>query len=342
MSDVDTSRYDGTVERTADGGVIRFERHLAYPVREVWDAITNPARLAAWWLPFDADITVDLREGGQIVMTGTGDEAMTITCAILRVEPPMLLEHTHAEPGSHMRWELEPVDSGCVLRLTHFVPERGQGDRQLLRRRPAPRSPGSCRAWTVARPHGTGMPSRRRRRSTPTSASHRRLLRNTPPSKRKRVFGPYSPFVESVSLGACGWRPMRTAVHAKEDMVNIEVSMTLAEAVDEFPHLARVRAPRAGLLLRRPAHTRRRVWARRLGPGDRRRGALGGGCDLGHRRVDDHVGRCPGRSSRGHPPPLSVGGAAQDHRAAGQGRVGARGAASRARGHRLVLRRGAW
>ena len=71
MSDLSSSRYDGTMERTADGGVIRFERHLAYPIREVWDAITNPARLADWWLPFDADITVDLREGGQMVMAAT-------------------------------------------------------------------------------------------------------------------------------------------------------------------------------------------------------------------------------------------------------------------------------
>ena len=53
----------------ADGGVIRFERHLDYPIRDVWDAITNPERLADWWLPFDADITVDLREGGEMVMS---------------------------------------------------------------------------------------------------------------------------------------------------------------------------------------------------------------------------------------------------------------------------------
>ena len=46
---------------------------------------------------------------------------MTITCTILRVEPPMLLEHTHVDPGSYMRWELEPVETGCVLRLSHFV-----------------------------------------------------------------------------------------------------------------------------------------------------------------------------------------------------------------------------
>ena len=44
---------------------------LPYPIRDVWDAITNPARLADWWLPFDADITVDLREGGEMVFTAT-------------------------------------------------------------------------------------------------------------------------------------------------------------------------------------------------------------------------------------------------------------------------------
>ena len=95
MSDVPVS-YDGALERTADGGVIRFERHLPYPIRDVWDAITNPARLADWWLPFDADITVDLREGGEMVFAGRGEESATVTCTILRIEPPMLLEHTHA------------------------------------------------------------------------------------------------------------------------------------------------------------------------------------------------------------------------------------------------------
>ena len=115
------SLYDGTIEPTADGGVIRFERRLAYPIRDVWDAITNPTRLAEWWLPFDADITVDLREGGAMVMSATGEESMAITCTILRVEPPVLLEHTHVDPGSYMRWELEAVETGCVLRLSHFV-----------------------------------------------------------------------------------------------------------------------------------------------------------------------------------------------------------------------------
>ena len=56
-----------------------------------------------------------------MVFAATGDEPVTITCTILRVEAPMLLEHTHADPGAFMRWELEPVETGCVLRLSHFI-----------------------------------------------------------------------------------------------------------------------------------------------------------------------------------------------------------------------------
>ena len=124
MTDDLTSRYDGVLERTPDGGVIRFERHLAYGVDDVWDAITSPERLGDWWLPFDADITVDLREGGEMVFAGAPDgEPMTMTCTILRLEPPSLFEHTHPAPGSSMRWELEAHDTGCVLRLSHHVPD---------------------------------------------------------------------------------------------------------------------------------------------------------------------------------------------------------------------------
>ncbi|WP_392543433.1 SRPBCC family protein [Oryzobacter telluris] len=124
MTDDLTTRYDGVLERTADGGVIRFERHLAYDVRDVWDAITAPERLADWWLPFDADITVDLREGGEMVFSGRSpDEPVRMTCTILRLEPPLLFEHTHPAPGSTMRWELEAADAGCILRLSHVVPD---------------------------------------------------------------------------------------------------------------------------------------------------------------------------------------------------------------------------
>ena len=120
MTDTSASK-DGTLERTDDGGMIRFERHLPYPVAAVWDAITNPERLADWWLPFDTDITVDLREGGAMDFTSRSGEPGPMTATILRVDAPVLLEHTHVAPGSTLRWEIEAVDSGCILRLTQHV-----------------------------------------------------------------------------------------------------------------------------------------------------------------------------------------------------------------------------
>lgn len=127
MTDDLTTRYDGVLERTPEGGVIRFERHLAYAVEDVWGAITDPARLADWWLPFEADITIDLRVGGEMVFAGEPEgEPVTLTCTILRLEPPRMLEHTHPAPGSTMRWELESAPTGCILRLSHLVPDIGE------------------------------------------------------------------------------------------------------------------------------------------------------------------------------------------------------------------------
>ena len=121
MNGFPSDSYDGTLERTADGGVIRFKRHLRYPIREVWDAITNPVRLAEWWPSFDAEITIDLQAGGRMTVARRGAESAAITCTVLRVEAPVLFEHTHFDAESYLRWELEPVDAGCVLRLSHFV-----------------------------------------------------------------------------------------------------------------------------------------------------------------------------------------------------------------------------
>ena len=122
MSERSDQARDGVIERTADGGVIRFERHLPYSIRDVWNAVTEPEQLAQWWLPFDADITIDLREGGQMVFEGRDpEEPVSMTMTVLRVEAPMLLEHTHVDPDSLVRWELEPTDTGCTLRISHFV-----------------------------------------------------------------------------------------------------------------------------------------------------------------------------------------------------------------------------
>ncbi len=118
-----SSSPHGIIERTPDGGIVRFDRTLAFPIEEVWAAITEPDRLADWWPPMAADISVDLREGGVITFAWPDTDFPTLAFTIVRLEPPRLLEHTHTSPGSWMRWELEAADDTTRLRATYFVPD---------------------------------------------------------------------------------------------------------------------------------------------------------------------------------------------------------------------------
>lgn len=113
----------GTIERTPDGGYVRFERHLNYPLETVWAAITDPVRLGDWWPPMAAEITVDLRVGGSIVFDWPDEDFPTMAFEITALERPTLLEHKHTSPGSWMRWELEGTDDGTRLLATYFVPD---------------------------------------------------------------------------------------------------------------------------------------------------------------------------------------------------------------------------
>lgn len=118
-----TPSRHGSIERTAAGGTVRFDRTLPYKITDVWAAITEPERLADWWPPFAAEITVDLREGGMIIFDWPDTDFPTMEFTIQRLAAPTLLEHSHSAPGSWMRWELEPVESGTRLLATYFVPD---------------------------------------------------------------------------------------------------------------------------------------------------------------------------------------------------------------------------
>lgn len=109
-----------TLERTAEGGIIRFERVYPHPIDAVWSALTEPAQLAEWWPPFATNVHVDLREGGS--MTFDWPDGPQLEFHFLRIQPPTLLEHTHTSPGSWMRYELAPTEEGTSLRATYFVP----------------------------------------------------------------------------------------------------------------------------------------------------------------------------------------------------------------------------
>ena len=48
-----------TVERTDEGGLIRFERDFPNSPDDVWSALTDADRLADWWPPFATNVHVD-------------------------------------------------------------------------------------------------------------------------------------------------------------------------------------------------------------------------------------------------------------------------------------------
>jgi uncharacterized protein YndB with AHSA1/START domain len=113
----------GTVDREGQEGTIRFERVLAHPVDRVWTAITTPKGLADWWLPFPADIDIDLQVGGLIAFSAPEFGPASMTCTILELDPPTRLVHTHFDPAVTLSWELQPEGDGCRLRLTQHTPD---------------------------------------------------------------------------------------------------------------------------------------------------------------------------------------------------------------------------
>lgn len=116
---------NGTVE-TLDSGVwqLRFARHLRHPVEEVWAAITEPARLAAW---FPTTITGDRKVGASLEFVFPGGEAPPFAGEVLAWEPP----HTFAfRWGTDtIRLEVESDGEDTILTLLDALDAHGKAAR---------------------------------------------------------------------------------------------------------------------------------------------------------------------------------------------------------------------
>ncbi len=108
---IDVSQQLGATTREVGAGerdgrptrVVVATRTYPCPVEDVWDALTDPARIARWFAP----VSGDLRLGGRFqVENNAGGE-------VLGCEPPRALELT---------WEMNGEPSWVVLTLT---PEGG-------------------------------------------------------------------------------------------------------------------------------------------------------------------------------------------------------------------------
>lgn len=103
-----------TTLSTADGrSVLRVQRRLRRPPEEVWPALVEPGRLAAW---FPGGAAVEQRVGGAVVFGDGGDGVVT------DLDPPRLIAFTWET--DHLRFELTPDGDGSLLVLLHTFDDR--------------------------------------------------------------------------------------------------------------------------------------------------------------------------------------------------------------------------
>jgi len=96
----------------AETVVVTLTRTYTADVDDVWEALTDPERIARWFSP----VTGDLREGGTFQIQGNagGD--------IRRCERPTWLSLTFGSPDSIVDVRLTPEGERTTLELAHAVP----------------------------------------------------------------------------------------------------------------------------------------------------------------------------------------------------------------------------
>ncbi len=102
-------------QRAGSGGeVISLLARRSYPrdTKLVWEALTVPDRIQAWFLP----VSGDLRVGGQFQTEGNAGGK------ILRCEAPYLLEITWGGETSLVQLRLTPDEHATTVELEHTVP----------------------------------------------------------------------------------------------------------------------------------------------------------------------------------------------------------------------------
>jgi uncharacterized protein YndB with AHSA1/START domain len=104
---------------------LRFVRELAHPVGKVWDAVTSPSGMSAWF-PFD--VVGERRTGAPLRFVFRDGEAPDFTGSMVEYAPMSAMELVW-EAGETLRLELAPSGSGCVLTLINRFDDVGKAAR---------------------------------------------------------------------------------------------------------------------------------------------------------------------------------------------------------------------
>ncbi|MED4040243.1 SRPBCC family protein [Niallia taxi] len=105
------------IKKSEEGYTAIFERNFCYKVEQVWSALTENEKLAAWFHNLDAE---DLRIGGCIRFYMRDGTDTSIEMQILDFKEGDLLEYEWGE-GS-VRFEISPTSAGCSLVLLESIP----------------------------------------------------------------------------------------------------------------------------------------------------------------------------------------------------------------------------
>jgi uncharacterized protein YndB with AHSA1/START domain len=112
----------GTLAQEGDRWTLTFVRQLAHAQDRVWQAVTEPEHLSAW---FPHEIVGERRAGARLRFeTSTGD---AFAGEMLAYEPPSVVEFTWG--GDRLRIELRPDGEGTLLTLTDTFDELGKAAR---------------------------------------------------------------------------------------------------------------------------------------------------------------------------------------------------------------------
>jgi uncharacterized protein YndB with AHSA1/START domain len=118
MNDGELYEKDGRYE-------LRFVRLLAHPVDAVWQAVTSPEGLAAWF-PFD--VVGERAAGASLRFVFRDGEGEPFSGSMVEYSPPSVME-LRWEGEETVRLEVRPSGSGCELTLINRFDEIGKAAR---------------------------------------------------------------------------------------------------------------------------------------------------------------------------------------------------------------------
>jgi uncharacterized protein YndB with AHSA1/START domain len=103
---------------------VRFERTYAHPIERVWQSVSDPDELVAW---FPSKVSIEPRVGGTIAFSGDPNLADQ-TGQVLAYDPPHRLAFTWGPDELHL--ELTAVDDQhCRLVLINVLGDRSAASR---------------------------------------------------------------------------------------------------------------------------------------------------------------------------------------------------------------------